>query len=120
MRNVLGTELESCSDELETGFFRNGKCEACENDYGQHIVCAKISDEFLTFSKKRGNDLSTPREELDFPGLKPGDKWCICLSRWLEALEAGVAPKISLRSTHSSVLEHVQLEVLEKYAITDD
>lgn len=119
-KNVLGTELESCCDELETGFFRNGKCETCENDHGMHTVCAEMTDEFLTFSKKSGNDLSTPREEYDFPGLKPGDRWCICLPRWIEALEAGVAPKILLRSTHHSVLEHVQLEVLEKYTIRDD
>lgn len=119
-RNVLGTELESCCDELETGFFRNGKCETCENDHGMHTICAVMTKEFLDFSKKSGNDLSTPRKEFDFPGLKPGDRWCICLPRWIEALEAGIAPKILLRSTHHSVLELVPLEVLERHAIKDD
>lgn len=119
-KNVLGTELESCSDELETGFFRNGKCETCESDDGMHTVCAEMSKEFLEFSKKAGNDLSTPREDFNFPGLKPGDRWCICLPRWIDALEAGIAPKILLRSTHHSVLELVPLEVLEKHAIKDD
>ena len=119
-KNVLGTELESCCDDLDTGYFRNGKCETCDNDIDMHIVCAEMTEIFLSFSKMNGNDLSTPREEFDFPGLKSGDRWCICLSRWIEALEAGVAPKILLRSTHYSVLEHVPLEVLEKYTITDD
>lgn len=120
LKNVLGTMLEPCCDELETGFFRNGKCETCDEDYGMHTVCAEMTDEFLAFSKKSGNDLSTPREEFDFPGLKAGDKWCICLPRWIEALEKGMAPKILLRSTEESVLQHVSLEVLEKYAIRDD
>ena len=112
--------LESCCDELDTGYFRNGKCETCDNDVGMHTVCAEMTVEFLQFSKKKGNDLSTPVEAYDFPGLKTGDRWCICLARWIEALEGGVAPKILLRSTDSSVLEHVPLEVLEKYAIRDD
>ncbi len=119
-KNILGTELESCCDELETGFFRNGKCETCEQDQGMHTVCAEMTDEFLEFSKKKGNDLSTAREEFNFPGLSSGDRWCICLPRWIEALEAGKAPKILPRATHSSVLEYVPLEVLEKYILTDD
>ena len=119
-KNVLGTELESCCDELNTGFFRNGKCETCDQDVGLHTVCAQMTAAFLEFSIKQGNDLSTPREEFEFPGLKPGDKWCVCLSRWIEALEAGVAPKILLRSTHHSVLEQVPIEVLEKHTLTDD
>ncbi len=120
IKNVLGTTLEPCCDELETGFFRNGKCETCDADYGMHTVCAEMTDDFLEFSKNSGNDLSTPKEEVDFPGLRSGDRWCICLPRWIEALEAGMAPRILLRSTEASVLEHVPLEVLEKYAITDD
>ena len=120
IKNVLGTELESCCDELETGFFRNGKCEACENDHGMHTICAVMTKEFLVFSKQHGNDLSTPRKEFNFPGLRPGDRWCICLPRWIEALEAGIAPKILLRSSHHSVLEFVPLEVLEKHTIIDD
>ena len=120
LKNVLGTMLESCCDELDTGFFRNGRCETCDEDYGMHTVCAEMTVEFLAFSKKSGNDLSTPREDFDFPGLNAGDKWCICLPRWIEALEEGIAPKIQLRSTEESALQHVPLEVLEKYAIRDD
>ena len=119
-KNILGTILESCCDELNTGYFRNGKCDTCDNDFGMHTVCAEMSDNFLEFSKNSGNDLSTPLEESDFPGLKAGDRWCICLSRWIAALEEGVAPKILLLSTNYSVLEHVPLEVLEKHAIRDD
>ncbi len=116
-QNVLDTELESCCDELNTGFFRNGKCETCAQDTGMHTVCALMTREFLEFSIEKGNDLCTPRAEFDFPGLRPGDKWCICLPRWIEALEAGVAPRIVLRATHHSVLQYVPLEVLEKYAL---
>ncbi len=117
--NVLDTPLEDCCLENDTGFFRDGRCDDCELDPGQHIVCAVMTDEFLKFSKDRGNDLTVPVEEFDFPGLKAGDQWCICLERWIEALEAGCAPRIKLRATHSSVLERVDLEVLELYAITD-
>ena len=116
-KNVLDTELESCCDELNTGFFRNGKCETCAQDTGMHTVCALMTREFLEFSIEKGNDLCTPRAEFDFPGLRSGDKWCICLPRWIEALEAGVAPQIVLRATHHSVLQYVPLEVLEKYAL---
>lgn len=117
--NVLKTPLQDCCIENRTGFFRDGSCNTCEQDHGQHTVCALMTDDFLQFSKQQGNDLITPREEFDFPGLKQGDKWCICLGRWLEALEAGVAPKIYLRSTHESVLEQVELEVLEMFACAD-
>ncbi len=119
-KNILGTELEDCCLDPATGFFRDGRCDTCEQDLGMHTVCAEMTTEFLAFSKKRGNDLSTPREEIDFPGLKPGDRWCICMARWIEALEAGVAPKILPRSTHESVLEYVPIEVLEKHTLTDD
>lgn len=119
-KNILGTDLEDCCLDPVTGFFRDGSCDTCDEDMGMHTVCAEMTEDFLAFSKNKGNDLSTPREEFDFPGLKHGDRWCICLPRWIEALEAGVAPKILLRSTHRSVLEHVPLEVLEKHALTDD
>lgn len=118
-KNILGTDLEDCCLELATGFFRDGSCDTCDEDLGMHTVCAEMTQDFLVFSKKQGNDLSTPREEYDFPGLKPGDRWCVCLPRWIEAYEAGAAPKILLRSTHSSVLEHVPIEVLERYALLD-
>ena len=119
-KNILGTDLQDCCLDPVTGFFRDGSCDTCDEDLGMHTVCAQMTDEFLIFSKEKGNDLSTPREEFDFPGLKSGDRWCLCLPRWLEALEAGVAPKILPRSTHESALNHVPLEVLEKYAIIDD
>ena len=117
--NVLNTPLQDCCLENRTGYFRDGCCTACEEDLGKHTICALITEEFLTFSLQKGNDLITPREEFDFPGLKSGDKWCICLGRWIEALEAGVAPKIYLRSTDESVLQYVDLEVLEMFACTD-
>ncbi len=116
-KNVLGGDLHSCCDELSTGFFRNGKCETDDRDIGMHTVCAKVTDEFLEYSKSKGNDLTTAFPAADFPGLKPGDRWCLCVQRWIEALEANKAPKIYLKSTHSSVLEYVELEVLAKYAI---
>ncbi len=118
-KNILNTRLEDCCLDPVTGFNRNGLCEECDNDAGMHTVCAVMTEDFLEYSKSKGNDLMTPREEYDFPGLKPGDRWCICLGRWLEALEAGVAPKIYPRATNHSVLEHVPIEVLEKYAIAD-
>ena len=116
-KNVLGGDLQSCCDELSCGFYRNGRCEADDQDIGMHTVCALLSKEFLEHSKIKGNDLMTPFLEADFPGLKPGDRWCLCVSRWVEALEANKAPKIYLQSTHSSVLEYIELEVLAKYAL---
>ena len=118
--NVLGTALKPCSMNPLTGFFRDGCCNTSATDFGSHTVCVELSEEFLEYSKATGNDLSTPMPQFDFPGLKSGDRWCICLPRWIGALEAGMAPRILLRSTEASVLDHVPLEVLEKYAITDD
>ncbi len=116
-KNVLGGDLQACCNELSTGFFRNGRCDTDESDIGMHTVCAKVTREFLDYSKTRGNDLTEPYPPADFPGLKPDDRWCLCVHRWIEALEAGLAPKIYLQSTHSSVLEHVELEVLARYAL---
>jgi uncharacterized protein (DUF2237 family) len=114
--NVLGTTLESCSRNPLTGFFRTGTCDTCAEDVGMHTVCAVMTDVFLEFSRSRGNDLSTPRPDLHFPGLKDGDRWCICLGRWIEAYQAGVAPKIRLEATHISVLEFVSMEILREFA----
>ena len=100
-----------------TGFFRNGGCVTGPEDYGRHIICAEMTDEFLDFSKSRGNDLSTPRPEFAFSGLKAGDRWCLVAARWLEALEAGIAPRVALLSTHQSALQFVELDVLKKHAL---
>jgi len=115
-RNVLGGELESCSTRPMTGFFRNGCCETGPHDLGMHTVCAVMTAEFLAFSKSVGNDLSTPRPELAFPGLKPGDRWCLCAPRWKEALDAGAAPRLVLEATHEETLAIVPLGVLKDYA----
>jgi uncharacterized protein (DUF2237 family) len=117
-RNVLGEPLSPCSFEPLTGFYRDGCCKTGPDDVGSHLVCAIMSDEFLQFSYQRGNDLITPRPEWRFPGLQTGDQWCLCLSRWLEALEAGCAPKIKLESTHIKVLERVDLDTLKRYDVT--
>lgn len=119
-KNVLDGPLENCCTDPMTGFFRNGRCETCEEDVGLHTVCAVMTDEFLEFSKEHGNDLSTPRPEYDFVGLKAGDCWCICLGRWIEAWQAGMAPRVRLTATHSSVLEHVPLDELAKHAVVVD
>ena len=116
-RNVLGGELESCSLAPMTGFFRNGCCETDTHDVGMHTVCAVMTAEFLAFSKLMGNDLSTPRPEYDFAGLKPGDRWCLCAPRWKEALDAGAAPKLVLEATHEETLAIVPLGVLKDYAV---
>jgi uncharacterized protein (DUF2237 family) len=115
--NVLGHRLELCSARPMTGFYRNGCCETGPQDVGSHTVCVELTQDFLDFSKARGNDLITPRPELAFPGLKPGDRWCLCASRWKEALDAQIAPKVILASTHESVLELVSLEELSKHAL---
>ena len=115
--NVHGEPLKPCSLNPLTGFFRNGHCMTGPEDVGRHTVCAEMTAEFLAFSKSRGNDLSTPIPEYAFPGLQPGDRWCLVALRWIEALEAGMAPKVVLEATHQSVLEYVELEVLRKYAI---
>jgi uncharacterized protein (DUF2237 family) len=116
-RNVLGGELVSCSLDPMTGVFRNGCCETDAYDQGMHTVCAIMTVEFLAFSKAMGNDLSTPRPEYAFPGLKPGDRWCLCAPRWKEALDAGAAPKLVLEATHEETLAIVPLGVLEAYAV---
>ena len=116
-RNVLGDELIPCSEDPVTGFFRNGFCETCREDGGMHTVCARVTSEFLEFSAARGNDLSTPMPAYHFPGLKEGDYWCLCLGRWVEAHQAGVAPKVKLEATHASALEFIDLEVLKDYAV---
>lgn len=115
-RNVLGGELQACSVDPLTGFFRDGFCRSDGNDSGLHCVCSVVSKEFLEFSKERGNDLSTPRPEYRFPGLKPGDCWCLCISRWKEALDAGCAPPVVLRATNEATLEFIDLEDLKKHA----
>ena len=115
-RNVLGGELESCSLSPVTGFYRNGCCETGPEDTGMHTVCAVMTEAFLKFSLSMGNDLSTPRPEFDFPGLRPGDRWCLCAPRWKEALDAGVAPHIVLEATHEEVLAIAPLGVLKDHA----
>ena len=115
-RNVLGRELKPCSTRPMTGFFRNGCCETGPSDLGLHTVCALVDDEFLEFSRSVGNDLSTPRPDLGFPGLKAGDRWCLCAGRWKEALDAGHAPQVILESTHEETLAIVPLGVLKDHA----
>lgn len=116
-RNVLGEPLATCCTQPMTGFFRTGSCETGPMDVGSHTVCAQVTEEFLAFSKLRGNDLSTPRPEYGFPGLKPGDRWCVCAARWLEAFEAGVAPPVALMATHIAALEVISLADLKKHAL---
>ena len=115
--NVFGEALETCSDDPLTGFFRDGCCNTSREDFGRHTVCTRVTREFLEFSRSRGNDLSTPREEFGFPGLRPGDQWCLCAARWQEAFEAGAAPRVVLRATHSATLEIVEFGDLKRYAI---
>ena len=115
-RNVLGGELASCSTDPMTGFYRDGCCGTGPGDAGLHIVCAVMTEDFLRFTKGVGNDLSTPRPEYRFPGLKPGDRWCLCVSRWKEAFDAGCAPGVNLEATHISTLEFVDLDDLRAHA----
>ena len=115
--NVLGEPLESCSTEPVTGYFRNGSCDTCKSDYGSHTVCAVMTEEFLAYSKYFGNDLSTPRAEFNFPGLRDGDNWCLCAARFLQAYNEGVAPRVRLRSTHKKALEIVPIECLKEFAL---
>uniref|UniRef100_Q47EM8 DUF2237 domain-containing protein n=1 Tax=Dechloromonas aromatica (strain RCB) TaxID=159087 RepID=Q47EM8_DECAR len=115
--NVLGGPLLTCSDTPVTGFFRDGCCNTSEDDFGSHTVCVVLTDEFLAYSKAAGNDLSTPRPEFDFPGLKAGQRWCLCAARWVEAYRAGKAPKVSLNSTNQAALEVVPLDLLKQHAI---
>jgi uncharacterized protein (DUF2237 family) len=116
-RNVLGTALVECSQRPLTGFFRDGCCNTDADDRGAHTVCAEMTEEFLEFSKQTGNDLSTPRPEFAFPGLRPGDRWCLCAARWAEALEAGKAPRVVLEATHERTLQFVPLAALKRHAI---
>ena len=119
-KNVLGTDLITCSTEPLTGFYRDGCCQTGFDDMGTHTVCAQMTEAFLRYTKERGNDLSTPRPEFNFPGLKPGDFWCLCATRWKEALDAGVAPKVKLEACHSKTLEIVSMADLEKHAMHAD
>jgi len=115
-KNVLGNELELCGTNPMTGFYRDGCCNTGPNDHGLHLVCVVLTDEFLAFSKSVGNDLSTPIPEFGFGGLKPGDRWCLCVTRWKDALEAGRAPQVVLAATHISALEFVTLDDLNAHA----
>ena len=114
-KNVFGNALEICSTSPVTGYYRDGYCNTGASDTGTHVVAAVISQEFLDFTESRGNDLTTPIPEYAFPGLKPGDSWCLCAVRWLEAEKAGVAPPINLRATHEKALQFIGLETLKKY-----
>ena len=115
--NVLGDELQPCSLDPITGFFRNGCCDTCDQDQGSHTVCAIMTAEFLAFSKSAGNDLSTPMPQYGFDGLKPGDQWCLCAARFLRAYQAGKAPKVRLQSTHRRALEIVPMEALREMSV---
>ena len=115
--NVLDGELQPCSFDPMTGFFRDGCCNTNALDVGSHTVCTYMTEEFLAFSKKQGNDLTTPKPEFGFEGLNPGDKWCLCATRWLEAQNEGCAPKVSLASTHKSALDIIPIELLKKNAL---
>ena len=115
--NVLNTTLAVCGTDPVTGFFRDGHCNTCAEDHGSHTVCAIMTAEFLAYSKYVGNDLSTPRPEFQFAGLKPGDPWCLCASRFLQAHEEGCAPKVNLAATHKRALEIVSLDILQEHAL---
>ena len=116
-KNVLGSELEICCTSPLTGFYRDGVCRTGGQDFGSHVVCAQLTAEFLEFTKSQGNDLSTPVPGFQFPGLKPGDRWCLCVSRWKEAMEAGVAPPVILSATHVRALETVSFNELKTHAL---
>ncbi len=116
--NVLGGALSPCSMTPVTGFFRDGYCNTCDTDHGSHTVCAVMTEEFLAYSKYVGNDLSTPRPQYHFAGLKPGDHWCLCAARFLQAADEGCAPKVDLTATHKRALEIVPLTILQAHAVT--
>jgi len=116
-RNVLGGDLEECSSRPMTGFFRDGCCNTSDEDVGSHTVCVVMTKEFLAFSKAQGNDLTTPHPEFGFPGLKPGDQWCLCAPRWEEAFLVGKAPRVRLAATHEGALEYASLDELKAHAI---
>ena len=115
--NVLGGELKTCSLQPLTGWYRDGCCNTGRGDHGLHLVCARVTQDFLEFSRSRGNDLITPRPEWRFAGLRPGDRWCLCAARWLEAWRAGVAPPVVLEATHEAALETIPLELLQSFAV---
>lgn len=115
--SVFGRPLEPCSHRPKTGFFRDGCCNTSEEDRGAHVVCARMTDEFLAFSRASGNDLSTPAPQFGFPGLRAGDRWCVCAARWKEALDAGCAPPIYLACTHARILDYVSFDALRAYAL---
>ena len=117
IKNVLGGRLESCGTEPQTGFYRDGCCHTDDDDPGRHVICAEMTAEFLEFTRKRGNDLVTPVPDFDFPGLRPGDRWCLCAARWREAHLAGVAPPVVLSATHEEALEVVTLDELMEHAL---
>jgi len=116
-KNVLGSDLGGCCTAPMTGFYRDGFCRTDEQDQGRHVICAIMSESFLTFTRSRGNDLSTPRPEFQFPGLTPGDRWCLCAPRWQEAFEAGMAPQVVLEATHMGTLEWCSLDDLRAHAV---
>ncbi len=118
-KNVYNEELGLCCNDPVTGFYRNGFCQTGEADHGTHVACAKVTNEFLEFSKSKGNDLMTPRPEYNFPSLKAGDKWYLCALRWKEANDAGVAPPLDLNATQAKMLEFIPLDILEKHKIED-
>jgi hypothetical protein len=115
--NVLGETLETCGNDPLTGFYRDGCCNTGPDDFGSHTVCTVVTDEFLAFSRSQGNDLSTPRPEFDFPGLRAGDGWCLCAARWKDALDAGCAPRVRLRATHRAALESCDLADLKRHGV---
>jgi uncharacterized protein len=119
-KNVLGKKLESCCTNPMTGFYRDGRCRTGPDDRGRHVVCVKVTAEFLEFSRRAGNDLSTPHPEFRFPGLKPGDCWCLCAERWQEALKAGFAPPVKLAATDVAALEFITLDDLREHSIEDN
>ena len=118
-KNVLGGELQTCSTDPMTGFYRDGCCNTGGSDAGLHVICCRVTAEFLEFSKQRGNDLTTPNPMYRFPGLQPGDQWCLCAARWKEAYDAGMAPQVVLEACHMSSLEFASLEQLKEHAVDD-
>ncbi|MEE2960644.1 MAG: DUF2237 domain-containing protein [Myxococcota bacterium] len=119
-KNILGQPLDTCSHDPITGFYRDGCCRSGEDDRGQHSVCVKVTGKFLQFSSTKGNDLSTPRPEFNFPGLTPGDCWCLCLARWVEAYQADCAPEVILEATHESALQAIPLEIWLSHGVSKD
>ncbi|MFO8100502.1 MAG: DUF2237 domain-containing protein [Salinibacter sp.] len=119
-KNVLGGDLQACSTDPMTGFYRDGCCNTGPRDLGTHVVCAEMTEAFLAYTAEQGNDLVTPRPEMNFPGLKPGDRWCLCVNRWTEAAQAGVAPPVILEATNEAALDVVSLDILKAHAVDTD